>query len=493
MQSPACWDGKRYYYVDNKFYQFAPICKLGCQPTITKTKFKEEVFQISEIPETPYAPAKLGISDIEAGMVKYFNPIKHNDALEIAADVKQHFNLKESSVEILKLIERRFDSKFENIDLFLEQPLSFEVVLDLAIHDLQGSLRGNTSAGLGFDRDRKTLARTKREDFKALYQMDLHDFDIFWKLFLKDELRLKEKKTRSIAVGQLHLWFLTMKHLGGLYFYFKSMNLSWSAFGMNDTVETWTDKLGDWDESRVAYGYDIKNQDSKMSPGFARFLESFLKRHSPVSHWEGIEWYFEQAFYFKKIVDNKGYVLTFSQGEVSGDPLTILKNIMHNLFIHVVHEVVLDLLCLRDRKRVLIMGDDTLMQTDHADIFKQTALIIGHETTTETGQLYNSIEFLSMKIRRTKYGIACYYSNLDKMFASLVYTTGGTDEYFQKLCSFMNLLLFAPKNSLERKWYHKIDSHARYLMSTGVLTQASIKSYKTRDQLKRNRYGWRED
>lgn len=101
----------------------------------------------------------------------------------------------------------------------------------------------------------------------------------------------------------------------------------------------------------------------------------------------------------------------------------------------------------------------------------------------------NDVEFLSNKITKTRYGYAPYYSNLEKMWASLEYTTGDTDEYFQKVCSFINLLVFAPKGSQEHEWCNKLIAHARFLMTTGQLSREYIKCYKTKHMLKRDRLG----
>lgn len=142
---------------------------------------------------------------------------------------------------------------------------------------------------------------------------------------------------------------------------------------------------------------------------------------------------------------------------------------------------------LPDRYRKLILGDDTLLQTNHPDLFRDVALIIGHETTSEKGSFFNEIEFLSMKLTPVSNGIAPYYSNLDKMFASLQYTTGDTNEYFQKLCSFMNLLVFAPEGTKEKEWFDHIDKHARWLIKSGLLGLNTLACYKSKDQLIRNR------
>lgn len=463
------------------------------QHTSVKTKFQQETFMMEDLPETEWAPARLDLKALEAGMVKYFNPIKHHSCEDIFTDLVKHFNLELTPQTLLKRVNEAWDANFDLLDKFIEKPLEFDLVVDLAIHDMQGSLRGSTSAGLGFKKDRKTLARTRREDFRKLYDVDRYDFSIYWKLFLKDELRLLTKKTRSIAVAQLHHWFITIKHLGGLYYWFSQTEPEWSGFGMDDRVPTWTDKFGEWDFDAVTYGYDIRNQDSKMSPGFIHFVELFLKRFTPPEQWEAIEWILDEAYIHKKVVDIRGNVLQFSQGEMSGFSMTILFNVLHNLFMHVVHSVITDIQGKIDRKKFVILGDDTIMQTLYPEIFKEVAFIIGHETTSESGAFFNEIEFLSQKLNLTKWGIAPYYSNLPKMFASLLYTTGTTVEYFQKLCSFRNLLVFAPKGSEEAEWYTKIDEHATHIMKLGVLSIIEMRCYKTKYQLIQSRIGWSAD
>lgn len=332
------------------------------------------------------------------------------------------------------------------LDVYLAEPMSFNNVLKLATHDLKGALRSKTSAGLGFNLDRKEIARSHVEDMFNMYNYDVYDYDIYWKVFLKDELRETAKATRSIAVGQLHMWVQGMKYLGKFYQYFSDLHPSWTGYGMDDKANTWNKKFGHWDYSKVTVGFDIKKQDSRMSPGYVSFFESFLKRIIPLSHWGAIEWIFDQCFYSKKIVDTRGHILQISLGEMSGFFLTIVMNTFHNLFIHIMHILVCKHLGLADPGRLfVILGDDTALQSDHPILFQEIALVIGHETTTEQGPFVGGWTFLSQKLNVIDGMVVPYYANMDKMFASLVYTTGGEDEYFQKLCSYYRQLLFAPR------------------------------------------------
>jgi len=459
---------------------------------VTKSKFVPVNYKVPELPDSTYRPAEMDVRSIEAGIVKYFNPILHHSYFQILVDLITKLQLPTSVDNLQKKINKAFDAHFEALHIFLEDPLPADVVLELATHSLSGALRSATSAGIGFSKDRKSIAREDVDDFLRCYGCDDFSIEIFWKIFLKDELREGGKKTRSIAVGQLHMWIYAMKYLGGLYFFMRDTKPAWAGFGMTDRIDDWTEKFQDWNENAETYGFDIKGQDSKMSPGFVEFIELFLKRHSPVEHWKGIEWVLDQSFTSKKVVDYMGRILQFSQGEMSGFPLTILMNTFHNLFIHVCHEVAMEFINgVKDESKLkVIVGDDTIMQTVDPELFIQVAKIIGHDTTTEKGTLFNGVTFLSMKLRKVGTNIACYYANLDKMYASLVYTTGGTDEYFQKLCSFINLLTFAPKGSIEHTWLQNINIHAQYLLTLGEVSKGIAGAYKPIYLVKRSRYGY---
>lgn len=462
--------------------------RIDAQRTSTKSKYELYSYVVPDIPDSSYAPATMNIRSIEAGIVKYFHKITHVDYANLLVDLIIQMKIPVCDNVLSEKIIRKFDSHFHLLDLYLEKPLSFENVKEIAVRSINGSLRSATSAGIGFKKDRKTIVREFEDDFKSCYDYDCFDINIYWKIFLKDELREKIKKTRSIAVGQLHMWIIAMKYLGGFYYWLIDTKPEWTGFGMDDRAETWTFAFSDWDPEQTTYGYDIKNQDSKMSPAFIDFMMLFLKRFTPQSAWDAIEWVLEQSFTNKKLVDYMGRVLSFSQGEMSGFPLTIVFNTLHNLFIHVQSEVVCELLGKDDPiKLKKVLGDDTLMQTNHPDILEKVALINGHLVTKEVGRLYEDVTFLSNKLTNNGNYIVPYYANLEKMYASLLYTTHGNDEYFQKCCSYTNLLLFSPEGSEEHKWLLSIYSHSKYLLKTGELTTAGTKSFKTLGQLRRLR------
>lgn len=449
---------------------------------------------VPDLPDSDYAPAKMDVRSIEAGIVKYFHDPKHVSFHHLCCDLVIKMKLNIDPLILAEKINKRFDEHFPLLDLFMEEPLPLEVVKDLALHSINGSLRSATSAGIGFKKDRKAIVRDHPKDFEEIYNYDCYDLEIFWKIFLKDELREKIKKTRSIAVGQLHLWIIGMKWLGGLYFYYNETKPRWSGFGMDDKAGTWTEKFSDWDFDAMTYGFDIKGQDSKMSPAYVDFWTSHKKRVTPQKAHDALEWVVNQSFYDKKLVDYMGRVLSFAPGEMSGHFLTIIMNTEHNLFLQVQHEVCTEIYVLqnnlpKDLKFKILLGDDDLLQTKYPELLEDVADLNGHELTKEKGGFFE-VSFLSCKLAQLGSSIVPYYCNLDKMYASLCYTTGGNDEYFQKCCSFTNLLLFAPEGSLERKWRDVIYDHSKYMLKVGQVTQDGAKCFKTLAMLERARFGY---
>lgn len=488
---PNCRVEARYYKTDGKRYNFISYGNLGPQGTITQTKYKREAYEIGDLPESSYAPARLQLSDIEKGIVKYFNPVKHWDDEEIFVDLWQTFSLPISPYELSARVFKRFDSYFPGLSLFLDDKLPFEKVLKYMTHDISGNLRKKTSAGLGFEYDRKYIARNFPEDVRSVYELETFDFDIYWKVFLKDELRDMLKATRSITLPQLHLWIVAMTHLGGIYEWFSHMLPNWCGYGLDDKCPSWHAKLKEFDPDLKTYGYDIRQQDSKMSPGFIKFISNWLKSKLPVSRWAALEWYLDQTFFEKKLVDAKGNILEFAPGEPSGNPLTIIFNIFDTLFKNCCHIEIADVLRLHknDCEVFIIMGDDVLKQTETPDLYRQVVEVLGNELTKEEGALLEDVTFLSQKITLYKGQYAPYYANMDKMYASLRYTTKGEDEYYCKLCSFYNMLIYAPKGSVELEWKKRIEAHIYYFMSNGFVRPELYACFKPSHLQKRDRAG----
>jgi hypothetical protein len=481
----------RYYAANGKRHPFIYYGNLGPQGTITKSKYKLFSYEVGNLPDSIYAPAKLKLSDVEKGLLKYFNPIIHPTKESIFNDLVITFKLPVTPDKLETLILEEFSTYFPGIERYMDEKLSFDRVVYLMSHDLKGDLRKKTSAGIGFKHDRKEIARLFIDDIRSCYELDTFDFHILWKLFLKDELRETDKDTRSIAVPQLHLWVIAMSHLGGLYEWFSDYLPSWSGYGLDDRSFSWHQKFKDFNPSRVTYGFDLRKQDSRMSPGFIQFIEYYIKTITPIKHWNAIEWFFNESFYAKKIVDTKGHILSFSQGEMSGNPFTILINTMHNLFTHVIHTVIMDLKGDDLSQEIfVVLGDDTIMQSSNPDLYKEVCLLLGHETTTESGSLYDDVTFLSQKITIYKGEIVSYYSNLEKMYASLRYTTSGINEYFMKMCSYHAQLIFAPKGTEEHEWRQRIEAHILYYLQTKMVPDELTACFKPAHIIKRKRIGF---
>lgn len=494
---PNCCVTERFYRTrSGARYSFVSIGNIGPQGTITKSKLTPEIYEIGGLPESNYAPANLRLSDIELGIIKYFKPVKHWTLEDLYSDVCFEFSLPVTPYELSQSVFAEFSSYFPGLNVYLAQKMPFSSVLKYMTHDISGALRKKTSAGLGFKHDRKYIARNFVEDVRSCYELDTFDFDTYWKMFLKDELREKLKDTRSIAVAPLTLWVICMTYLGAIYEWLADYSPAWTGYGMDNRCLTWHEKLQYFDGKSATYGFDIRQQDSKMSPGFVEFIVLFFKSVSPVNHWGAIEWYFEQTFFSKKLVDARGNILMFSNGQPSGNALTIVLNTMHNLYTHVLHLNVARLHKLvsidsagRDvGECFILLGDDTIMQTASPDLYKRVCMCLGHETTTESGTLFD-VSFLSMKITLYKGQYAPYYCNMDKMFASLRYTTSGEEEYFQKLCSFYSMLIYAPKNSVEEEWKKRIEAHIYYFIQCDLIRPEYLACFKPSHLQKRERSG----
>jgi len=482
---------KYYKTAESDQYNFISLGNLGAQGTVTKSKFSPTTYEPADLPESSYAPANLKLSDIELGMIKYFNPIRHATLEALYDDVIKEFTLPVTSSQLGERVLKEFTSYFPGLKIYMNNVLPFEKVLELMTHSISGKLRKKTSAGLGFTKDRKEIARQYRDDVLSCYELDTFDFQTYFKLFLKDELRETAKATRSIAVGQLHMWVIGAKYLGALYEYFSDTCPSWTGYAMDDKPSTWDMRFGEFDPAAETYGFDLKKQDSRMQPGYVDFALYFLKTVSPEAHWGAIEWYFDQVFYNKRMVDARGNVIWFSQGEPSGHFLTLLMNTLHNLFTHVLHDVILQIKRLYDPKREIftLLGDDTAMQSLFPDMYRKVCSIMGHDTTSEKGSLFNGVSFLSMKLTLYKGQVAPYYCNMDKMFASLRYTTDGNDEYFQKLCSFYNMLVYAPAGTLEHEWKKRIEAHIYYFIQMELISLPLLACFTPSHMQKRDRTG----
>lgn len=420
-----------------------------------------------DLPASHYAPAKISYSIAMSAINKYsYQPLEIVTSQELFELLCQKCEYNFTPAKLELMVTEMMNDWFKGIEFFLN-PLSDDRVIRLMTHDLNDQLRAETSCGIGFNIKRKALARNFEGSIRKFLNSGCPDFEIYWKTFLKDEIRLITKETRSIAVPQVHLWLIAMKYLGGLYDYFKAtVAKGHHGFGISDDSYEWTELFSRFDPNETVYCYDIRKQDSRMSAAFIRFLHEWLISKTPIISHQYIHWFFEESFYNKKVVIPNGNVFTFSNGEMSGNPLTILINTLHNCFI-AINAQIKNFVKYGNRieltKGFIATGDDSIFQSIDGDSYKDVAAILGHEVTNDKGNLFNDQEFLSYKFNKFGFFIEPYYANMDKMFASLRYTTKNHFEYMQKLISFRALLAAAPEGSEEDSWFHKLSEYSRIL------------------------------
>jgi hypothetical protein len=326
----------------------------------------------------------------------------------------------------------------------------------LMSHNQKGTLRPESSTGYKFNVRRKELA--KHFEDEILEWLDEFDCSIpvYAVAFLKDEMREMKKDTRSIMVFQIYLWFIYQRHLGCLLQFLADSNPTSLAFGHRDDHLYFTDKLRHFKDNVTTHSIDLRKQDSRFGAWWVRWFMDllFTRCNWPYESRQEIDWCMNEAFFEKKLVDIYGNVFTFENGELSGFPGTIVFNSFYSLFFFCVADalMVLNHNYSPDSFRypLCVLGDDVLTQFKHFGVYEGVVAAAGHELTHEEHTELKTADFLSYKFTKVSTFILPYYCNLPKMYASLRYANGGRhDAYFGKVCSFINLLRFAPKGSQE--------------------------------------------
>jgi len=330
------------------------------------------------------------------------------------------------------------------------------------VYDTTDELRTETSCGYGFKKKRKALARENPQDIKNFLNTFDCSFDVLFTLFLKEEMREIELETRSVAVPQLHLMLIFRKYLGWLYKYFER-GIHPFAYNHTPTEGFFTEKFSEFDIDVETISIDFKKMDARMNTIFIDWFERFIltQTNFPVEHTDVLTWIHDQSFFNKRVLDPYGNVITFSNGEMSGFPGTILYNSLYGLWTMCAAQIVNDQLAGMkhsvETMPLLILGDDIIFQQQSLEITDEVVQLLGHELYVQKGSLINDVTFLSYKFHSHGGLIRPYYANLDKMFASLRYYKNDIT-YFQKLASFHSLLAFSPSGSLEAEWRDKIES-----------------------------------
>lgn len=444
-----------------------------------------------------YAIPAMNIDALDVGLTKYHEqPNQMINNKQFLACIIDHFKL---DVEL-----ERFEEDLNDVmSQFLPGLRKYvriktnDEVLDLMIHDLSGELRAETSTGPGFKMKRKTMARQDADSVHEYLNTPFFQHPVFTKLFLKDELREivdgSVKATRSIAVPQVTLWLRTTKYLGWLYDYFKKEQpLTPTGFAIDSSVSTWTSLLANFKLDAETQECDMVKQDSHMGAYYIDWLINFILMYCEDLDPDIesiVRWCFDEIFQHKKVIGAHGKVYNFTNGEMSGGPLTILINTIHSLFFHAItHLVLLYKNCTDTHIQFypfVCLGDDTLMQCPEPLVFETVCKLGGHATTSLRGSLCNDMSFLSKKIHKESVGFIPYYCNLPKFLSSIQYTTGSEVEYFQKLNSFAREFAGAPAGSLEDYYGRTCSDYALEMLRKYDSLLPLANSYVSYEKLRR--------
>lgn len=434
-----------------------------------KSAFKEvniyNALSKVELPPSSYALADLGPRSLKEGIVKYHEQRMFHSV----HDFYSHLGVKDTHL-FNDLVCNLFLKRLPGLTNVYKR-FSDEKILDLMTHNQRGELRPETSTGYLFGVKRKVLARVYGDEVREW----LKEFDcsivVYAIACLKDEFRDKKKAARSIMVFQIYIWLIYQRHFGCILEYLSRVNPGVLAFGHSVNHVYFTEKLRGFDWSAETHSIDLKKQDSRFGAWWVCWFMDFLFSHTNYKNEARNEmmWCMNESFFEKKLIDMYGNVLTFENGELSGFPGTIVFNSFYSLFFFVVSDA---LLVMNEgfnpntiEYPLCVLGDDVLVQFKHFSVYEFVTSTANHELYHDVYPCLEEADFLSLKYHRKGPWVLPYYMNLDKMYASLRYSSaGGVPQYFGKVCSFINLLRYAPLGSPEYDMLLKLVSVAKKMM-----------------------------
>lgn len=454
------------------------------------TKLKP--FELDNIPfkeeEKKYGIPLFGVQALDLGLVKYFGkPDRHvyHDHLDYFTKIISEFDLPIDPDTMSNGIYHIFLRTFKGIKAAYHEKNSDQIIR-LMTHTNKGTLRKETSCGPGYTIKRKELARNYSDLIRELVESDFEDIPVFYQLFLKDELREivdgKVKNTRSIAVPFISSWIQTMKYLGWLYDYLESTMCSTPIkYGMDTTPVLWTHAFSDFDCGSEAEEADLVGQDKYMDAGFLTFFREFLFLIGPdEGNYQNFVYdFFEKHFFEKQVIAAHGRVYTFSTGNMSGGPITIIINCFHNFYYHAVNMYIAQVKRQEGELRkglvvattftpypLAVLGDDTAAQMGPM-LLKQYARVLELANLSLTSGVFpfsNGVSFLSKRMYVDEGMIVPYYCNIDKLKTTIMYTSAGVEEYFEKICSLVRETALAPPGSEAYEVCKILNSFAQELM-----------------------------
>lgn len=407
-----------------------------------------ELLGKDSLPASGYQLAAQGPKHLKVGIMKYHEQKNFDSVFHFysALGVENPHSFNDV---VMKIFLRRLPGLTSCYERFSNQK-----IISLMKHSQKGDLRPETSTGYGFDIKRKAMADKYPNEINDW----LNEFDcsipVFAVAFLKDEMREKGKDTRSIMVFQIYLWLIYQRHFGCILQYLDRENPDALSFGHSVDHAYFTKKLRRFAPHGETHSIDLRKQDSRFGSWWVKWFIDLLFEHCdfPNSARCEMSWLMNEAFFEKKLVDSYGNILTFENGELSGFPGTIVFNSFYSLFFFAVSDA---LLMFEEgfnpnsiNYPLCVLGDDVLVQFKHYDVYEKVVNTANHELYHSKFESLWDADFLSLKFHKVNNWILPYYCNLDKMNASLRYCTGGSpDSYFGKVCSFINLLRYAPENT----------------------------------------------
>lgn len=320
-----------------------------------------------EVPNSTYHLASLKLDDVVEGIAKYYEqPNTDMHYLHYFEKLLAKFDIHSTPQRFTAHVMHTMHSYLPNFCNSFKEYTNEEVVHDM-VYDSSGELRHETSCGHGFKLRRKEVARRMRPDVEEYLNTFDCSHDVNFTLFLKEEMRQKGKATRSIAVPQLHLWLIYKKYMGWTYKYFEK-NKSAVAYSHIPNESFFTNLFDNFDnDTQDTYSVDFKKQDARMNTLYIQFLEDFILRTTnfPPEHEDKLLWIHSNSFYYKQVIDPYGQIITFSNGEMSGFPGTLVYNSLYSLFVMSITQVI-------DRMKhpkvtyelnpLAILGDDIIFQ-----------------------------------------------------------------------------------------------------------------------------------
>lgn len=450
------------YGGETSFFQIKQLAKaphLITNSNVTLLPNLEYYFGKS-LPDSSYTIAPMQYTDLIKGLTKYYlQPCSHSTMNNLLNSIAKDFDIQihpsQFQLEITQHFNKYLHSMNSAYSLCSKEKLKYD-----ATHDPAGDLRKRTSCGYGFKVSRQEMITKFWDSVDAYYDSFDCSHSVNFTLFLKDEIREKGKETRSIAVPQFFLWIVFRKHLGWIYDYMKTDDHPF-AYGHTPDEKFFTDHFYQFNVHETTHSIDFKKMDSRMNHLFIKWFENYILTQTdfPVEDIDILQWIHNESFLEKELVDPKGRIITFTNGELSGFPGTILYNCFYSLFMITISQIVHQRLANDIRIETIplqILGDDITFQQLDIGVVERVAHLLGHELYIQTGSLINDITFLSYKFDYVDNFLRPYYANLDKMFASLRYYKNDI-AYFQKIASFHSLLAFAPDGSLEKVWCDNLE------------------------------------